>query len=405
MLPAWMLVAAWSGALAMEAPAPEALVLEWSAPAECPTGAKVRGDALELVRGVDRARGVEAPARRVVVANGRVLRRRGGYSLTLRFAGGASGARTLEAASCPALGEAASLLLAIAVEPTLVGGAGAPGYPGGAGGAGREPGAGEGGGGIEVPRTGVGSSGAEGDEADDRSTGSAAGAVTGGGSEALWAPPVEPEAEPLGTAGEVVEAEDDGARDREREVPFVGVRARGGASLGVLPTATQAAAIGVLVGRAAALGEVYGAFAGPVEVRSGANPEVGGRFTRWTGGVRVCGVLTIGRVRQVRFEAPLCGLAEVGAIRGVGTGALVPRAAASFWAAVGGGAALRVGGPRWGVWADAEGVLALTRPRFHTEPSGALWEAGWGGGRFTVGVEFRGGLRKGRAGGQEERRR
>ncbi|HRI07540.1 MAG TPA: hypothetical protein PKW35_06970, partial [Nannocystaceae bacterium] len=78
MLPAWMLVAAWSGALATEAPAPEALVLEWSAPVECPAGAKVRDDALELVRGVDRARGVEAPTRRVVVANGRVLRRRGG---------------------------------------------------------------------------------------------------------------------------------------------------------------------------------------------------------------------------------------------------------------------------------------------------------------------------------------
>ena len=94
----------------------EALRLDWSAPAECPSAERVLGRARDLVgSGATPDGKVQALA---VVDKGAV------YKLTLRM--GSGGARTLESARCEDLAEATALLMALAVDPTAasrVGGA------------------------------------------------------------------------------------------------------------------------------------------------------------------------------------------------------------------------------------------------------------------------------------------
>lgn len=79
--------------------------LAWRAPAECPDRARV----LELVR--------EAAGTRSVVVSGHVVRARAGFALSLRIESGTLlRERSLHAASCTALVESASFLVALALQ-------------------------------------------------------------------------------------------------------------------------------------------------------------------------------------------------------------------------------------------------------------------------------------------------
>lgn len=98
MLGAWLLFAT---------PAHAQLQLRWHAPgASCPTQAEVEGEVRRLV-GTEPLATYEAEA---------VIRHDARWELTLRAAGGE---RRLEADSCRALGEAAALILALAIDPSL----------------------------------------------------------------------------------------------------------------------------------------------------------------------------------------------------------------------------------------------------------------------------------------------
>lgn len=157
----------------------------------------------------------------------------------------------------------------------------------------------------------------------------------------------------------------------------------GGVALGILPGVGGAVALeGGVDGPRWQAGLSVRGF--PLrEVNHPQTSMISGRFDLVTAGALGCGVPG---VRRVSF--PLCGRVELGALRGLGQGAVtVPRPQWSLWAGLAASAAIRWRVLRWlAPFVALEGQVALLRPGFTvgTVP-GTLFEAGlfglraWGG--------------------------
>lgn len=321
--------------VAPPADVPAAFELAWQAPAGCPDGAEV------LRRLARLAPGRPAPALR---ADGSIAPLVDGtWRLQLALRGpGVADTRTIEAADCSALGDVAALLLAIAVAPETT--------------ARRH----------------------------------AAGATAPDDRPSLPLPPREPVAAPSIAAPPGLELEDVSTAPTPRRSPGDSpggvrgaLRLAGGAEVGAIPAWSPSAALG-----AALLGAGWRVeLAGTYSARTLAYDErsVGGRLQLGAGALRGCAV-----PRWRRFEFPVCGGLELGALRGVGRGVASPRPAVDLWVAaqLGAGAAW-VPGRRVALVAALDVSIALRRPGFHVASLGELARSQSIGLRPTVGVELR----------------
>lgn len=100
--------------------------------------------------------------------------------------------------------------------------------------------------------------------------------------------------------------------------------------------------------------DVFGVYLWPQRNRSET-----GLFQSGTGGLRGCGRLFAGRV-----EFPLCGGAELGAIRADSRGLSPSNTVVSPWAAALAGAGIALRGERVGLWSLAEACVPFVVPQF-----------------------------------------
>lgn len=312
-----------------DVPAP--LELVWQAPAACPDGAEV------LRRLATLAPGRAAPGLR---ADGSIAPLVGGtWRLQLALRGpGIADTRTIDAAECSTLGDVAALLLAIAVAPETA-----------------------------VRRHEAGAS-----APDDRPV--------------LPLPPREPVAAPSIAAAPRIEPDElpTAPAPRRSAVLRGALRLAGGAEVGAIPAWSPSAVLG-----AALLGAGWRVeLAGTYSARTLAYDDrsaVGGRLQLAAGALRGCGV-----PRWRRFEFPVCGGLELGALRGVARGVLAPAPALDLWIA-----AQLVAGAAWvparrvALVVALDVSIALRRPGFHVASLGELARSQPIGLRPTVGVELR----------------
>lgn len=392
------------------APATERYELTWEAPATCPDADTVRR---ELDRRLADSPPSDAPA---VRAHGRVRAKQGGgYELTLSLGPeGEQGRRTFADADCRELSSAGALIIAIAVDPSVLdratvtgptapppqleaGGQATPGLesaPGArtepAGEPGAEPGS-ETGASVtpsaepsattEAPASGAAAAKTprpeDVDDADDAAPPSS------------LPPWNEPSERPTRTRGIFVrDARSPRPRSRTRGPLHVGVGAGAGVGLAVLPgPVATLELVASLFGRAwrAELGALYFT---PREATSPRNEDVGGRFQLWALTPRGCGLPPTGPV-----EVQLCAGVEVGAIHGRGTGNLQPRQPMALRAAADLGAGVGWRPPalrgRLGLFVRGSVLPALTRARFGTAASGLVYRTPIVGGRVGAFVEVR----------------
>jgi len=313
-----------------DVPAPFELV--WQAPAACPDGAEV------LRRLATLAPGRAAPGLR---ADGSIAPLVGGtWRLQLALRGpGIADARTIDAADCSTLGDVAALLLAIAVAPETA-----------------------------VRRHEAGAS-----APDDRPV--------------LPLPPREPVAAPSIAAPPRIEPDELPTAPAPRRGPRDlrgALRLAGGAEVGAIPAWSPSAVLGAALlgaGWRVELAGTYSARTLAYEDRS----AVGGRLQLAAGALRGCGV-----PRWRRFEFPVCGGLELGALRGVARGVLSPAPALDLWIA-----AQLVAGAAWvptrrvALVVALDVSIALRRPGFHVASLGELARSQSIGLRPTAGVELR----------------
>ncbi|MEZ4453297.1 MAG: hypothetical protein R3B09_27790 [Nannocystaceae bacterium] len=371
------------------APSPGPVALEWEAPAGCPDGESVVLAAERLLGEVASANpgpSTGTPVR----ARGRIVADRGQWILTLTLE---AGERVIRSERCEPLAETAALLLAIAVDPRVLGDGEAertegPGGP-------LEPAPTEPTTPVEPPQP------------------------------QTQPQPPQPQPQPMEAQDrpgpdEGIELEGDPPPRPEGEAEYglptgerpsgwaMAVRAIGGIGVGVLPRYAATAGLAVAFERDLLRLEALGTFWGPADVTSPTNATVGGRFLLGTAGARLCLITPPRppRARPIRARVLVCTGAEVGGIRGKGEGAIRANVVTSPFFGLLMAAALRLDVGRDGALVlDAALVGVPLRPRFHTEPSGALWETGPVGGRFGVGIELGGLLQKALAGGQRRSRR
>lgn len=207
--------------------------------------------------------------------------------------------------------------------------------------------------------------------------------------------PAEPLAEVAGAevgdgeeiAGEDVPPEGSPATAASRRLErWVAFRAAGGLAYGL-----RAALSGGFIGTAAlALGrfariEAAGSYWVLGDERDGGAERRGADLSLSAGSLRGCGVPRRGVV-----EAPLCAGVELGNLRVTGPGIPEGRGDGQLWSAVSLGAGLAVAPlPQLAIWLAADGDVALTRPSFRIAPTGEEWRAGPFDLRLTLGVEVR----------------
>jgi hypothetical protein len=325
------LLAALVAPVAPVADVPAPFELVWQAPAACPDGAEV------LRRLATLAPGRAAPGLR---ADGSIAPLVGGtWRLQLALRGpGIADTRTIDAAECSTLGDVAALLLAIAVAPETA-----------------------------VRRHEAGAT-----APDDRPV--------------LPLPPREPVAAPSIAAAPRIEPDElpTAPAPRRSAVLRGALRLAGGAEVGAIPAWSPSAVLG-----AALLGAGWRVeLAGTYSARTLAYDDrsaVGGRLQLAAGALRGCGV-----PRWRRFEFPVCGGLELGALRGVARGVLAPAPALDLWIA-----AQLVAGAAWvparrvALVVALDVSIALRRPGFHVASLGELARSQPIGLRPTVGVELR----------------
>ena len=327
------LLAALVVAPVADVPAPFELV--WQAPAACPDGAEV------LRRLATLAPGRAAPGLR---ADGSIAPVVGGtWRLQLALRGpGIADTRTIDAAECSTLGDVAALLLAIAVAPETA---------------------------VRRHEAGAGAR-------DDRPV--------------LPLPPREPVAAPSIAAPPRIEPDElPTAPVPRRSAVLPGVlrgalRLAGGAEVGAIPAWSPSAVLGAALLGAGWRVELAGTYSARTVAYDDRSP-VGGRLQLAAGALRGCGV-----PRWRRFEFPVCGGFELGALRGVARGVLAPAPALDLWIA-----AQLVAGAAWvparrvALVVALDVSIALRRPGFHVASLGELARSQPIGLRPTVGVELR----------------
>ena len=361
-LPALLLQASLSAPSAAPSTEPP-LALEWTAPPLCPQRDAVSEAVAALLAEVDAGRPSTPDDEPEVRASALVEETpAGGYILHLTFAG--AGVRDVPGETCESIAEVAALLLAIAIDPRVMGGEPEPAAE------------------LDPPPSAI----PQPDYAVEAPQASEEGA-----------PPEESvlpeERDPAEGSTRGLPSPADTSRPAPPSAPTpwtIGLRALAGVGVGVLPSPAAFAGLSLGVeGRYARI-ELHGSYAGPARETSAVNPEVAGRFALWRAGVRGCGIIPLTAARSLRLSAPLCLGLDAGAMRGRGEGSVVPRTATSPWLGLSLAAALRAQlHPSVALWIDAEGLLSALRPSFHTDPSGPLWRASRFGGRFGLGLELR----------------
>jgi len=344
------------------------LRLDWQAPAGCPDGAALRARVVTLV-------GAEAAAQARLAARAVVRAQAGRWALELDLLRpGGQDRRTLADADCHALGEAAALVIAVAIDPQA--GLGAPvleDRP-------QDPAAPADGPLVPTPPGDPGAPALAPDGAAPGDRPSAAVAVA-------WDRP------DAGAADQAAPGDEDAA-DR---APAAGRRLQLGLRLGaglgftrVLPGPHAALELGLGLEGRGWRAELAGSFVPPVRGVAASDPGIGGVFRLGAGELRGCG-MPGPRARPLVF--PLCVGLQLGAMhgRGDGPGLPVQQAARALWAATRLGAALRwrPRGGRVGLWIGVDAIVALTRPGFVTAGGVRVHEAARVGGQAGVGVEVR----------------
>lgn len=315
----------WLAALLAVAPAssPEDSVFEltWSAPDACPPRADVIAEVTRLL-------GDLKPQEAWVSANGRVRATDEGYALILEIRSGESvGERALQGESCKEVVDAAALIMAIAINPSVLERASGP---------------------APVP-----------DPREDPE------------------PASDADAEPVTVPSPPLPA--------PRRPAFV-VRAGAGAGAFLLPgpTGTVAVAVGV-VGRFWRV-EAEGAYWFAREVTRA--DDVGGRFQLGWAGVRGCGAPERGDFEFPLCAGIDLGAMRG---TGLGDALASVRSRNAIWLAVRGGPSLVWRGNEWvGFWLAADGIVPVLRPRFDIQPSGReVFRVNPAGLQVQLGVEFR----------------
>jgi hypothetical protein len=336
------LLALARGPASLEAADPTAaLELSWQAPQGCPDALAVRERVATLLASVD-ARGTPRSLRVGVTIT---TQAREGVRLRLEIAQGESvDARELVGADCREVTEAAALIVAMTLEPSVLDTLGAS-EP--------EP--------ATVPEP----------------------------EPAAEEPSREPSADPIEPTVVTPPARAPSpASEPARSLPIgVGAEVEGGVGFGPLPRASGvlAAAVGVR-GRWFRV-DATGAYWTP---RRSEAREPGVRAQVWSVGARACGVPRAGRV-----EVPLCAGVVAGLMHARGLGSdLEAQRVSSPWAAVIASATAVVRVLPWlGVRVGAEGHVAFARPAFHTDPSRTqVHRAGLGGVALRAGLEVKFGV-------------
>ncbi|MDC0722742.1 hypothetical protein [Nannocystis bainbridge] len=315
-----------AAALALQVPPPpSASAAVWQAPAGCP-------DRDALATAIARRLGRD-PGPDELALDGRVERSGAThFRLDLRLTvAGHTQARRLGARRCDALVDAAALLAALALDPTVA----ARGEPVD----------------LEAPEAGeLAPDPVPGDAAIDPAPDLAP------RPEASLEPPAPAPSPPPPDPAVTAEAPLAPPSPPRRRGPGMLLRLAGGLEVGTLPapTATVDLALGVLWRRARL--EFHGLHLVP---QTESRPPHAVRVYLLGGGVRGCA-----RLFRGDFEFPLCGGLELGGLRGEGRGPGA-RAATGLWAAalVSAGATWRFH-PRLGLLLAAQGLVRLTSPRF-----------------------------------------
>jgi hypothetical protein len=332
---ALVLALAWpgSGSAAPEETDPP-YEIEWVAPEGCPSQA-------DLEARIDVLLADQEPGSGTVSARLEARETPGsGWTLELSMASGDQ--RTLPGMTCEDLTDAAALLVAIAVSPSLAQAEAAP-----------EPAMDE----VEPP--------------------------------AIAEVPEPPRArpEPVRSRPEptVAARSEPPLQPRTRAQPGWGLRVGGGASFGLLPEPA-----GMLHVAAGPIGNKWavdvGVFGAPrVEARFPDHHEVGGVFGLWAVEARGCGVP---RIKTVEF--PLCLGFAGGLVHGHGIGDLASRSAIAGWVAAVGGPAVRFPIWRWlRGYVSADGAVVLLRPQLEIEDVGVLCCDRVLGASVSAGVQVR----------------
>lgn len=162
-------------------------------------------------------------------------------------------------------------------------------------------------------------------------------------------------------------------------------RAFAGATSGMGPAIAASFGVAVGLGRGRVRGELALLEGLPRTRVDPEAPSVGVAVRGWAVDLRACWAPQVGR-----WQALLCGDAELGAQVATGEGAAALRTRRALWASLGLGAGL-VGwiSPRFGLWIDGRGHLALTRPQFGLTGLGLVYRAPPAGVRVLAGIEVR----------------
>ena len=320
-------------------------ILEWDAPADCPTAADVR-------EAIDRTLPDTVADASIIVARARVAAAASQWRLELELDDrGRAGTRVLEASSCLELANAAALIVAIAVDPDVLLHGSAPEV--------RE---------LESEAEAIDSLVPAPDARQPSPRESVAETAREG--------PDETDA--------VASESSPPAEGSSKSRLSFGARALAGASVGILPNATASLELAFALSGTGWRAEIGAAYWTPTTADSRI-ADVGGRFQLGAAVLRGCGVPS---VRRLGF--PLCLALDLGGVHGRGVGELDARRAVAPWVALRPGAALRWAVlPRLALWVGGDVVVPLTQVRFHTDRTPELFRLGAVGGTAVVGIEVR----------------
>ncbi len=327
----------------------DAIRIVWRAPAQCPDESAVREQVRARLDGPGIPVEVEGTISEVAEH---------GWQLTMSIRGPHGvDERTVEAAACEELAEAAGLLIAVAADPRH--GAGEPGEPAPV----SEPAS------VSEPEQPDPPAILPMVSADDRP-----------------AEPTEPTALPLDIEPrtEPPPEETSSARARERRIV---VRLEGMVQLlRLLPEPVGGGvggAVGLRRGRPWLRLEARAHYVFSQRAMY-SDVLIGGDFDLWTVGAAVCleprvSVLTV----------PICTGVELGGLRGQSFGVTEPSSGTSLWAGLPLDLALRWEVRPWlALWAGPRALVSLSRPRFHVRDLDELFRAGPAALRAVVGLEF-----------------
>ena len=314
------------------------LRLSWHAPPGCPSAERVRDAALRST-GKEAREPLEAEAR---------VERGDRWRVTIRSTRNGTPAeeRTVEGASCAAVAEATSVILAIAMIPP-----------------GRD-------------------AEAKAKAAPERESAASSPDPSASASPAPRASTSEGEG-PRASTNEAAEKSAGAPADREAYRRSFAGMAGGATDATTLPAAALGGRIGLAWTPGRARVEIAGSYFSGQSKTTDAS-QAGARFTLLVAGARGCWALLRGAV-----ELSPCAGADVQVMRAKGFGAAQNYDASGAWLSAAGGALVRVPLGSWfALRADADAIVPLSRPTFVVEGDGAVHRPSSIGARAGIGAEL-----------------